>query len=132
MLLTMQREVGTCYYLLHRLIGPQCPLVWSLQLQVVNALNKGFSSFFLYMETRHRCTAFTYDVSCIIGDYLNACMKALATVSLSDPGRRILVSFQYLKDELRHIRYVGFPLTPSLGSLLLTRDTQRVVEARQI
>ena len=25
--LTMQREVVTCCYLIHRLLGPQCPLV---------------------------------------------------------------------------------------------------------
>ena len=75
------------------------------------------------MEISHRCTTFDYDVSCIIGNYLNVCMKASVTVSLLYPGGRILVSFQYLKDNLSHSHYVGGPLLTSLRTLLLTRDT---------
>ena len=86
--------------------------------------------FSLQMATSHHCTAFAYDVSCIIGNYLNACMKASATVSLTDPGGRILVSFQYLINKLIHGRYVGIPLPPSLWTLLVTHDTKRAVAAR--
>ena len=38
--LTMQRAVGTCCYLLHRLLGTQCFLVEALPSQVANAINK--------------------------------------------------------------------------------------------
>ena len=41
--LTTQREVGICCYLLHRLLGPQCPLVESLRSQVIDAIDKGLS-----------------------------------------------------------------------------------------
>ena len=82
--LTMHWEVVTCCYLLHRLLGPQCLLVEALQLQVVNTLEKKFALFLLQISMSYRCTAFAYDVSCIIGNYLNACVKVLATVSLLD------------------------------------------------
>ena len=84
--LTMQGEVITYYYLLHRLLGHQCPLVEDLLPHVINALDKDFTSFSLQMCTSYRCTEFVYYVSCIIGKYLNACVKALATVSFTDPG----------------------------------------------
>ena len=55
-------------------------------MQVVDALDEDFASFLTHMTTSHCCTTFAYDVSCIIGKHLNTCMKASATVSLSDPG----------------------------------------------
>ena len=45
--LTMQQGVGICCYLLHCLLGPQCPLIGALQLQVGDALYKDFASFSL-------------------------------------------------------------------------------------
>ena len=84
------------------------------------------------MAISHRCTEFAYDVSCIIGTYLNASMKASSTASMSDPGGRILVSFQYLRDKLSHGRYVGRPLSTSLQTLLLTRDSERAAAARRV
>ena len=83
------------------------------------------------MGTSHRCNVFAYDVSCIIGNYLNACVKVLATVSLTDPGGRILVSFKYLRDKLIHGWYVGCPLPSSFGTPLLTRNTKRAAAARR-
>ena len=75
--LIMQREVGTCFYLLHLLLEPQCPLVEALRPQVVGAINEDFALLSLQRVTRHRCTTLAYDESCIIGNYLNACVKAL-------------------------------------------------------
>ena len=57
-------------------------------------------------------------------------MKALATVSVSEPVERILTSFQYLRGELSHGRYVGHPLPTSHQDLLATRDSERAVVAR--
>ena len=37
--LTTQQEVGTCCYLLHHLLGPQCPLVGALRYQVIKTIN---------------------------------------------------------------------------------------------
>ena len=66
--LTTQREVGTCCYLLHRLPRHQHILVEALCYQVIDAINEDFSLFSLQMATGHCCTAFAYDVSCIIGN----------------------------------------------------------------
>ena len=126
----MQWEVGTCCYLLHRFLGPQCPLVEALWLQVVDTIDEDFALFCLQMGTNHRCTAFTYDVSCIMGNYLYACVKVSETVSLTDPGGRIQVSFKYLRDKISHSCYVGRPIPPSLGTLLLEHDSDRVAVAR--
>ena len=52
------------------------------------------------------------------------------TASMSELGGRIPVLFQYLREELSHGQYVGSPLTPSLNTLLLTRDAVRVSVAR--
>ena len=84
--MTTQREVGICCYLIHRLLGPWCPLVESLRSHAINMINEKFSSFALQIATSHRRTEFAYDVSCIIGTYLNTCVKALATASVLDPG----------------------------------------------
>ena len=116
--LNMQRKLCTCCYLLHHLLGPQCLLVKALRSQVVEVINKGFSSVAMQISTIHCCIAFEYDVSCIIGTYLYACVKASATASVSDPGGRILTSFRYLGEKLSHGRYVERPLPPSLKNLL--------------
>ena len=56
------------------------------------------------MKKNYRCTAFVYDVSCIIGNYLNDCMETLEKVLLSEPGGRIPEYFQYMKDDTSHNR----------------------------
>ena len=73
----------------------------------------------------HCCTEFAYDVSCIIGTYFNGCVKLSATDSVSDPGGRILTSFQYLRDELSHGQYVGRLIPPSLQNILDNMDSER-------
>ena len=101
-------------------------------MQVVNALNEYFASLLLQMSMSHRFTAFAYDVSCIIGNYLNSFLKASSMVLLSDPGGRISLSFQYLKDHLCHNRYMGYPLPHSLRELLFTGNTKREAADRRI
>ena len=129
--LTMQWDVGTCCYILHRLLRPQCPLVESLCFQVIDKIDKYFSLFALKMGTIHRCTEFAYDVSCIIGTYLNACMKASENVSISDPGGKTPASLQYLRGKLIHGRYMLCTLLPSLKTLLLTHSSERAAAARR-
>ena len=129
--LTTHQEVGTCCYLIQCLLGPQCPLLEALHSQDVDAIDKDFSLFSMQMVTSHRCTAFSYDVSCIIVTYLNACVKASATASVSDPGGRIPILFQYLRYKLSHGKYVGHPLPPSLQNLFATRDSERAAADRR-
>ena len=40
--------------------------------------------FSLQIVTIHWCTTLAYDVLCIVGNYLHACVKASAMVSLMD------------------------------------------------
>ena len=72
--------------------------------QVVIVFDKDFSFLAMQMATNHHCKAFSYDVSFIIGTYLNTCVKVLATSSVLDPKGRILAIFQYLREELSHGR----------------------------
>ena len=81
-------------------------------MQVIDAIKEDFSLFYLHMEMSYKCAEFAYDVSCTIGNYLNACVNAQATVSLTDPGGRILVSFKYLRDEFSHGSYMVCPPPP--------------------
>ena len=127
-----QREVRTLCYLLHRLLGPQFPLVESLQPYIAGAIDEEFSSFSMQITMSHRCTAFAYDVSCIIGNYLNTRVKSSATVFLLYPGGRNLVSLQYLKDKLGHVRYVGRPLPSYLITPLLICNTEKAAESRRV
>ena len=53
-------------------------------------------------------------------------------VSLSDLGGRILVSFQYLRDDMAYGHYMGFPLTTYLRTLLPTYNTKRAAAARRV
>ena len=57
----------------------------SLRSQVINVFDKDFSLLAMQTATSHHCKEFSYDVSFIIGTYLNACVKVLATASVSDP-----------------------------------------------
>ena len=42
------------------------------------------------------------------------------------------MSFKYQREELSHGRYMGIPLPPFSGTLLLTRDTERAAAAMRI
>ena len=102
----------------------------ALRSQVIDTNDKYFSSIAIQMAMSHHSTAFSYDVLCIIGTYLSAYMKALATASVYDPGGQISTSFQYLSDKLSHGRYVGCPLPPSFQNFLATRASERAAEDR--
>ena len=129
--LTPQREVVTCCYLLHQLLGPLCPLIETLFSQVFDAIDKDFYSLTLKMEMIHHCTVFAKNVLCIIGNYLNACVKASSTASVSESGGKIPIYFQYKREKRSHGQYVFRPLPPSLQTLLLTHDSERAVTARR-
>ena len=85
----------------------------------------------MQMATSHSCTEFSYDVLCIIGTYLNVCVKTSLTASVLDPGGLITPSFQYMRDKLSHGRYVGRPLPPSLQNLLATWESEREMATRR-
>ena len=134
---TLDHVAGGSHVLLRYPSPPWSPmtLVESLHSQVVNTIDKDFSLFAMHMATSHRCTAFAYDVSYTIGTYLNACVKASVKASVKDlvsePGGKILSSFQYLRDKLRHGQYVVRPLPPSLQNPLATKEPERAAVARR-
>ena len=51
--LTTQRQLGMCYYMVNRLLGPQCPLVKALEDLIFN-IDDNFFYFSGKMETSHR------------------------------------------------------------------------------
>ena len=75
--------------------------------------------------------ALEFDLSCVITDYLNACIKASSTPALSDPGGQTPAPFQFIIDDLEYGQYLGRPLLPSLWKLLLERDYERAAAARR-
>ena len=62
------------------------------------------------MAVQETTTRFTYNMSWIVLAYMNACILASTAAAEGDPGARILVSFQYLIDELGHGRDTGHAL----------------------
>ena len=115
--LTTQQELGNCSYLFHRLLGPRCPLVNALQ-DLIVTVEEYLSSFLVQMATINQCTAFVFGVSCVINAYLNTCIKASTTASLSDPGGRTLASSQFIIDKLDHRRYLRRTLPTSLRQFI--------------
>ena len=101
-------------------------------MQIADAIDEEFSLFSMQMATSHCCTAFDYEVSCIIGKYLNACVKASETVLLLKPGGKFPEYFQYLQDKLAYGRYVGHPPPPSLRTIILNRDNDRSAAVRRV
>ena len=121
--------VGTCRNLIHCLLGPLCLLVKDLQ-DLIVTVNKCFSYLSVQMTPSHWCTSLAFDVSCVINVYRNACIKASATESLSDPEGRTLASFQFIINDLDHRCYLVQTRPPSLQQLLLAQDKERAALAR--
>ena len=128
--LATQRELGTCFYLMDRLLGARFPLVRSLRYLIIT-IYKNLSSLLGKMATSHRCTAFVFGVSCIINAYLNSCSKASAMATPSYLGGRTPASFQFIIDELEHGRYLSRPLPPLLRQLLLAQYNKRATVSRR-
>ena len=61
--------------------------------------------------------------------YLNNWILALMAAAEGDPGVCIMVSFQYLINELNHGRYTGNALPRTLQELLTVRAGRRAVQA---
>ena len=59
--LTTQQELGTCCYLLHRVLAPWCSMVKALK-DLIDAINVKPPFFSGKMVTSHRCTVLGYNV----------------------------------------------------------------------
>ena len=81
------------------------------------------------MAVQETTTRFTYNMSWIVSAYINACILESTTAVERSPGARILVSFQYLIDELDRGWYTGHALLRSLQDLFTVRAGRRAVLA---
>ena len=81
------------------------------------------------MENSESTTCFAYDVSWVVGCYLNACILASSAARQGDPGARTPCSFQFIINKLDHGRYSGRQLPASLQGLLSVRARRRALAA---
>ena len=123
---TMATETGTLAFATHSLFGAQCPMV-EVILPLVDWIDKNRSKWGRIMEDADSTTRFTYDVSWVVGRYLNACVLASLAAGQGDPGARTPCLFQFIINELDHGRYAGRQLPASLQSLLNGRTRQRAL-----
>ena len=56
------------------------------------------------MEDAESTTRFAYDVSWVVGRYLNACVLASSAAGKGDPGARTPCLFQFIINEMDHGR----------------------------
>ena len=81
------------------------------------------------MEDAEATTRFAYDMSWVMGRYLNACILASLVERQGEPGARTPCSFQFIIAELDHMRYASRQLPASLQGLLSVRSRQRALSA---
>ena len=75
------------------------------------------------ISNSHQVTALLDDVSRLLSEYLNACVQASCTRSLTHPGSLTPVSFLHLQNELKLLPYQGIAhLHPTLRALVRDRD----------
>ena len=86
-------------------------------LPLVDWIKQNRTGWVFLMEEEETTTQFTYNMSWIVSAYMNACILESTAAVERDPGARILVSFQYLIDELDHGWYTGRALPRSLQDL---------------
>ena len=103
---TTATETGTLAFASHSLFGAQCPMVEAILL-LVDWIDKNRSKWGRIMEDAEATTRFAYDMSWVMGRYLNACILASLVERQGDPGARTPCSFQFIIAELDHRRYAG-------------------------
>ena len=113
----LRRELGTFCYILTGLFGHACPYVCELK-GIVEWEASNQDAFERAILNSHQATDLLDDVSCLLSEYLNACVQASCTGSLTQPGSLTPVSFLHLRSDLKFIPYHGIAsLTPHPSSL---------------
>ena len=84
---TTATETVTLAFALHSLFGAQCPMVEAI-LQLVDWIDENRSKWGRIMEDTEATTRLVYDVSWVVGRYLNACVLASSAAGQGDPGAR--------------------------------------------
>ena len=122
----LRRELGTYGYILTCLFGYECPYVRELK-GIVEWAASNQDVFERAISNSRQAAALLDDVSCLLPEYLNACVQASCTGNLKQPGSLTPVSFLYLRSELKFLPYHGIArLHPTLRALVRDRDIRRV------
>ena len=111
-------ELGTCCYILTGLFGHTCPYVCELK-GIVEWADSNRDAFEREILNSHQATALLDDVPRLLSEYLNACVQASCTRSLTHPGSLTPVSFLHLQNELKLLPYQGIAhLHPTVQALV--------------
>ena len=122
----LRRELGTFCYILTGLFDHPCPYVREIK-GIVEWAASNRDAFEMAISNSHQATALLDDVSCLLLEYLNACVQASCTGSLTQPGSFSPVSFLHLRSELKFLPYHGIScLNPTLRALVRYRDIRSV------
>ena len=92
---TTATETGTPAFALHSLFGAQCPMAEAI-LPLVDWIDENRSEWGRIMEDADATTRFAYDVSWVVGRYLDACILASLAARKGDPGARTPCLFQFI------------------------------------
>ena len=100
---TTATDTGTLAFATYFHFRAQCPMVEAI-LPLVYWIDENRSEWGGIMEDAESTTRFAYDVSWVVGRYLNACVLASLAAGQGDPGARTPCSFQLIINELDHFR----------------------------
>ena len=101
---TASTETGTLDFASHSLFGAQCPMVEAI-LPLVYWIDENRSEWGRIMEDAETTTRFAYDVSWVVGRYLNTCILASSVTRQRDPGAQTPCLFQFIIAKLDHRQY---------------------------
>ena len=73
-------------------------------LPLVDWIEENRSKWGRIMVDADSTTRFAYDLSWVVGLYLNACVLASSEAGQGNPGARTPCSFQFIINELDHLR----------------------------
>ena len=119
------RKLGI-FYILTGLFGYACPYVSELK-RIVEWGASNRDAFERVVSTSHQVTALLDNISHLLSEYLNACVQASCTGTLTQSGSITPVSFMHLHDELWFLPYhVPARLHPTLRALIRDRDMRHV------
>ena len=106
--------MGTFFYILTSLFGYERPYVRELK-GIVERAASNRDAFERAVSTSHQMTALLDDIFRLLSEYLNACVQASCTGSLTHPGSLSPVYFLHLQNELKFLPYHGIArLHPTL------------------
>ena len=119
-------ELGNFCYILMGLFGYECPYVRELK-GIVEWEASNRDAFKRAVSKSHQAMDLLNEIYRLLSEYLNACVQASCTGTLTQPGSLTPVLFVHLRDELKFISYHGTSrLHPTLRALVWDRGMRRM------